>query len=238
MRTGVRAGKFTAAWSHTTPGGGASGAVPRCRALGPGGSAPDPRGPSHAREGRPPRSAVSAAARTTAPRVTTKEGPGAFLPLVSLDGLEWQRSRPVGPSMAVAYSDIARVLDGARRRQGLIVLATALGWGLAGVLLALLLGVGLLGAGAFPAANVRQTTLALVAMAAVVALAWAAVALMRRASTPLTVARTLSRAAPELRSDLLSSVELESDYEDIRASGRYSVALVDAHVARTAERAL
>ena len=44
--------------------------------------------------------------------------------------------------MAVAYSDIARVLDGARRRQGLIVLATALGWGLAGVLLALLLGVG------------------------------------------------------------------------------------------------
>lgn len=140
--------------------------------------------------------------------------------------------------MAVAYSDIARVLDGARRRQGLIVLATALGWGLAGILLTLLLGVALLGAAVLPAAGVRQSTLALASIVAVVALAWAAVALMRRASTPLTVARSVGRAAPELRSDLLSSVELEGEYEDIRSSGRYSVALVDAHVARTAERAL
>ena len=139
--------------------------------------------------------------------------------------------------MAVAYSEIARVLDGARRRQGLIVLATALGWGLAGILLCLLAGVGLLGAGMFPATGVRQSTLALASIAAVVALAWAAVALMRRASTPVSVARSLGRSSPEIRSDLLSSVELEEDYEEIRSSGRYSVALVDAHVARTAERA-
>ncbi len=140
--------------------------------------------------------------------------------------------------MAVAYSDIARVLDGARRRQGLIVLATALGWGLAGVLLCLLIGVGLLGAGVFPAGGVRQSTFAIVSIVAVVALAWAAVALMRRASTPVSVARSLGRSAPELKSDLISSVELEEDYEDIRSSGHFSLALVDAHVARTAERAL
>ena len=140
--------------------------------------------------------------------------------------------------MAVGYSDIARVLDGARRRHGLIVLATALGWGLAGVLVCLLAGAGLLGGGFFPANAVRQSTLALASIVAVIALAWAAVALVRRASTPISVARSLGRSAPELRSDLVSSVELEDDYEDIRASGRFSVALVDAHVARTAERAL
>ncbi len=140
--------------------------------------------------------------------------------------------------MAVAYSDIARVLDGARRRQGLIVLATAMGWGLAGVLLSLLLGASLLGAGVFRAAGVRQATLALASIAAVVALAWAAVSLVRRASTPLSVAHSLGRSSPEIRSDLLSSVELEEDYDQIRRTGCYSVALVDAHVARTAERAL
>ncbi len=140
--------------------------------------------------------------------------------------------------MAIAYSDIARVLDGARRRQGWIVLATALGCGLAGVLACLLVGVSLLGAGVGPTAALRQATLAVASISSVIALAWAAVALMRRASTPLAVARSVGRTTPELKSDLLSSVELEEEYEDIRCSGRYSVALVDAHVARTAQRAL
>jgi len=139
--------------------------------------------------------------------------------------------------MAIAYSDIARVLDGARRRQGWIVLATALGAGLAGVLGCLLLGAALLGAGVGAAFAVRQATLALASIVVVVALAWAAVSLMRRASTPVAVAKNVGKAAPELRSDLLSSVELEDEYEDLERSGRYSVALVDAHIARTAERA-
>ena len=139
--------------------------------------------------------------------------------------------------MAIAYSDIARVLDGARRRQGWIVLATALGAGLAGVLACLLLGAALLGAGVGPYFAVRQATLALASIVVVVALAWAAVSLMRRASTPIAVAKNVGKAAPELRSDLLSSVELEDEYEDLERSGRYSVALVDAHIARTAERA-
>jgi hypothetical protein len=140
--------------------------------------------------------------------------------------------------MAIAYSDIARVLDGARRRQGWVVLATALGAGLAGILACVLLGVALLGAAIGPAAAIRESTLALASILAVIALAWAAVALMRRASTPVAVAKSVGRTAPELKSDLLSSVELEDEYEDIRGSGRYSVALVDAHIARTAERAL
>ncbi len=140
--------------------------------------------------------------------------------------------------MAIAYSDIARVLDGARRRQGWIVLATALGAGLAGILACLLLGVALLGTAIGPAAAVRGSTLALASILVVIAVTWAAVALMRRASTPVAVARSMGRTAPELKGDLLSSVELEDEYEDIRGSGCYSVALVDAHIARTAERAL
>jgi hypothetical protein len=139
--------------------------------------------------------------------------------------------------MAVAYSDIARVLDGARRRHGWIVLGTAAAGGLACVLAALLVGAALLGAGAGPAGAIRHVTLALAAILAVSALAWAAVTLMRRASTPVSVAKSLGEAAPALRSDLLSSVELEEDYADLERSGRYSVALVDAFVAGTAERA-
>ena len=139
--------------------------------------------------------------------------------------------------MASAYSEIARVLDGARRRQGWIVLATAGGNGLAAVLLLLLAGAALLGAGVGRAAPVRAATLAAAALAALCALAWAAVALMRRASSPVAVARRVGEAAPELRSDLVSSVELEEDYEELLRTGRYSVALVDAHIARTAERA-
>jgi Domain of unknown function (DUF4175) len=143
-----------------------------------------------------------------------------------------------GP-MAIAYAHIARVLDGARRRQGWIVLATAAASGLSAVLTLLLVGVGVLGAG-LPgawASALRHGILAAAALSAVCALAWGAVALMRRASSPLSVARRVGASMPELRSDLLSSVELEEDYEDVQRSGRYSVELVDAHIARTAERA-
>src|SRR5689334_15110344 len=138
--------------------------------------------------------------------------------------------------MAVAYSEISRVLDGARRRQGWVVLGTALGWGAAAALVAVLAGVCALGAG-WARSPVRQATLAAAAIAVVSALAWAAVALMRRASTPAAVARTVGRAAPELRGDLLSSVELEDEYEEVRESGRFSIALVDAHISHTAARA-
>ncbi|GEJ57604.1 DUF4175 family protein [Anaeromyxobacter diazotrophicus] len=139
--------------------------------------------------------------------------------------------------MAIAYSEIARVLDGARRRQGWVVLATAAGGALCAVLLVGLGGAALLGAGVGRPTPVRAAALAAAALVALSALAWAAVAAMRRASSPLAVARRVGEAAPELRSDLVSSVELEDDYEEVQRTGRYSVALVDAHIARTAERA-
>ncbi len=138
--------------------------------------------------------------------------------------------------MASAYPDIARVLSQARRRQGWVVLGTALAAGMAGSLACLLLGVSVLGAGTGKLPAVRYATLALTALAAACALAWAVVALVRRASTPVAVARRIGAKSPEIRSDLISSVELDEEYDDVERSGRYSVALVDAHIARTAGR--
>ncbi len=139
--------------------------------------------------------------------------------------------------MANAASDIARVLDRARRRQAGVVLATAAALGLAGALLALLGGTALLGAGWVSPAAARQVALALGSIAVVAALAWAAVALVRSAGTPLAVARRVGAAAPELRGDLVSSVELEEEREELRRSGSASVALLDEHLQRTALRA-
>ncbi len=138
--------------------------------------------------------------------------------------------------MAIAHSDIARVLDGARRRQGWIVLGAALGFGAAGVLAWLLLGAALLGAGWGSPPVLRQVTLALAAITALAALTWAALVVTRRASSPIAVARSLGERAPALRDDLLSAVELEEEYEEARRTGRYSVALMDAHARWTAER--
>ncbi len=140
--------------------------------------------------------------------------------------------------MATAYSDIARVLDGARRRQGWIALGSSLAAGLGGALVAFLLGAVLVGAGLGPPTGVRAATLALAALAVVVALAWAALAVMRRASTHLAVARSVGERVPDLKSDLLTSVELEEERDEIAVSGRYSAVLVEAHVAHTAGRAL
>jgi hypothetical protein len=137
--------------------------------------------------------------------------------------------------MTVAYGDIARVLDGARRRQLRVVLLAALGFGLAAGLVVLLAGAVALFLGA--RIGVRSLTLAAAATVLVAAAALAIRALLRTAWSAEAAARTVARDAPALRSDLLSSVELAREREDIQASGRYSVALVDAHLARTAEAA-
>jgi hypothetical protein len=89
---------------------------------------------------------------------------------------------------------------------------------------------------------VRAAALAAAGTALVGALAFAIAALVRRAWTSEAVAREVARGAaaeerPALESDLVSSVQLAREREEIQASGRYSVALVDAHVERTAERA-
>ncbi|WP_242344754.1 DUF4175 family protein [Anaeromyxobacter terrae] len=137
--------------------------------------------------------------------------------------------------MTVAYGDIARVLDGARRRQLRVVLLAALGFGLAAGLTVLLAGAVALFLGA--RIGVRSLTLAAAVTVIVAAAALAIRALLRTAWSAEAAARTVARDAPALRSDLLSSVELAREREAIQASGRYSLALVDAHLARTAEAA-
>ncbi|HZZ86317.1 MAG TPA: DUF4175 family protein [Anaeromyxobacteraceae bacterium] len=138
--------------------------------------------------------------------------------------------------MSGSYPQIARVLDGARRREAFIVLGAAAGWGLAAALLALLLGALSLAAWPGRGPGLRLAALGAAAIAVACAGAWALVALMRRASSPESVARTVAAGEPALRSDLVSAVELARQRDDIAADGRYSVALLDAHLDDTARR--
>jgi len=137
--------------------------------------------------------------------------------------------------MSVPYGEIARVLGGARRRQVWVVLLGALGFGAAAALLFLLAGASALALGARPWA--RALSLAATVLALTAAAALALRALLRTAWSDEAAARTVSGGEPALRSDLVSSVELSRERGDIQATGRFSIALVDAHLARTAERA-
>jgi hypothetical protein len=137
--------------------------------------------------------------------------------------------------MSVAYGEIARVLGGARRRQVRVVVLGALAFGSAAALSFLLGGAAALAAGG--RAWVRALSLAGAVAALAGAAAFAIRALLRTAWSDEAAARTVARDEPALRSDLVSSVELSRERSDIQATGRFSVALVDAHVARTAERA-
>ncbi|GAO01347.1 DUF4175 family protein [Anaeromyxobacter sp. PSR-1] len=137
--------------------------------------------------------------------------------------------------MAGAYADIARVLQGARRRQVRVVLLTAAAGGGAAALLCLLAGAIALSAGA-------RTGFRLVALAgaglAVLGAAIAAVrALLRGARDDEAAARAVASGEPALRSALLSSVELARARPLLAASGELSVELLDAHLDLTAERA-
>jgi transglutaminase-like putative cysteine protease len=137
--------------------------------------------------------------------------------------------------MTVAYREIGRVLDGARRRQVQVVLLAALAFGAAAALLALFAGAAALALGA--RAWVRAAALLGGAAGAAGAVGWAIRALLRTAWSEEAAARTIACDEPALRSDLVSSVELSRERASILATGRYSVALVDGHVERTAARA-
>jgi len=137
--------------------------------------------------------------------------------------------------MAASYTDISRVLGGARRREGRIVLLTAGALGLSGASLSALAGALALSRGLGSAAAVQRLALGSAALALLAAAAWAGVALLRRASSPEATARFLGRAEPALRSDLLSAVELWRDRDGLATAG-YSLALADAHVEHTAAR--
>ena len=134
--------------------------------------------------------------------------------------------------MTVAYGDIARVLDGARRRKVRVVVLATAGLGLAVALLVLLLGAVALSRGA--RIGIRPVVLALAVTALAAAIAVAVRALRRTAWTREAAARAVAREDEGLRSDLVSSVELARERDEIRESGRFSVALVDAHLERTA----
>jgi hypothetical protein len=137
--------------------------------------------------------------------------------------------------MSVAHAEITRVLAGARRRQVWVVLVAAAAYGVAGAALCLLGGAAALGLGV--RGWVRPVALAGAALCAVAALLWAARMLLRTAWSDEAAARTVGRADAGLRSDLVSAVELSRERADIQASGRFSLALLDAHVTRAAERA-
>jgi len=138
--------------------------------------------------------------------------------------------------MAATYEDIARVLGQTRRREGRIVLSTAAGAALAAAGVAIFLGAWSLGRGAGSPATVRLGVLACAVLALVGAATWAGVLLVRRARTPEASARRLGEVEPSLSLDLLAAVELQGEREGLEAAGT-SVALADAHVARSAERA-
>ena len=137
--------------------------------------------------------------------------------------------------MTGAYADIARLLRAARRRMATLSLAMALGNGLAAGLACLLSGALALAAGArLPFRFVALGGFALVLLGS---LARALLDVFRQVGGEEAAARTLAAADPSLRSALQSSVELSREREEIAAVGRFSVALLDAHVERTAARA-
>ncbi len=137
--------------------------------------------------------------------------------------------------MPPAYGDIERVLGRARRREAGLLLLAASGLGLACALVVALAGAFALARGVGHPGAVRQVVLALATFCLVGAATWAALSLLGRAASPEAMARTLGRGQPNLRSDLVSAVELSRDYQGLAAQG-YSLPLVDAHVERTASR--
>ncbi|HSN90529.1 MAG TPA: DUF4175 family protein [Anaeromyxobacteraceae bacterium] len=133
------------------------------------------------------------------------------------------------------HGEIARVLAGARRRQARILALAAASQGLAGALACLLAGAAALALGArLPVARPVAWGGAIAALALAVGRAMLVAA--RTAWTPEAAARSLGAGTPGLGSDLVSAVELGRDREDIVRTGRFSLALVDGHIERAAER--
>ena len=141
-------------------------------------------------------------------------------------------------SVATPYSEISRVLSVARRREGRVALGTAAGWGLAAAAMALLGGALLLAYGpAWALTFGRPLSLALAALSIVGALLWGGYEVWKGARSHQDVARTAASDDLALRSALLSAVELARERSALERTGSLSVALVDEHIARTAERA-
>jgi hypothetical protein len=135
--------------------------------------------------------------------------------------------------MAVGYTEIDRVIQRARGRHARIAAAT-------GLLRAVAQGVGCLLGGSLGVAIGGRIGFARVAtlLGITAALVLEGVRLfraLRAAREPAFVARLLASGDAPLLSSLVSAVELERDREEIRRSGRFSLALVDGHVERSAQ---
>ena len=111
----------------------------------------------------------------------------------------------------------------------------ALGFGAAAALLCLLVGASALALGARP--SIRGASLAATALVLAATAALAVRALLRTAWSDEAAARTVAGGEPALRSDLVSSVELYPGTGRHPGVRPFSLALVDAHLTRTAERA-
>ncbi|MGB8933102.1 MAG: hypothetical protein WCC48_17790, partial [Anaeromyxobacteraceae bacterium] len=134
--------------------------------------------------------------------------------------------------MTVGYAEIARVLRGARGRLVRILAGSAALRALAQAVACLLGGALGVAAGA-RIGFARPVTL--LGMAAAFALeGWRYARALRAARDPEVVARALGGSDGPLRSALVSAVELERDRGEIEASGRFSLALLDGHVDRSA----
>jgi hypothetical protein len=136
--------------------------------------------------------------------------------------------------MSAGPADIARCLDEAKRRRRQVILAAAAAAGLAGAAAVLLAGAAALHLGARPA-PVRGLALTGAGLALAGALAWAWRVLRREVWSDTGTARTVTRSAPALRSDLVSAVELLRARPGLAKSEAVSLALLDAHVERTAQ---
>jgi hypothetical protein len=130
------------------------------------------------------------------------------------------------------YAEIARVIERARDRQRRILSGSA-------ALRALAKALACLFGGAFGVALGAGIGFARIAtllgvLAAVAIEAWRALRALRETGDPARVARAVAEGNDRLRSALVSAVELERDRGEIETSGRFSLALVDGHVARSA----
>jgi len=137
--------------------------------------------------------------------------------------------------MNEGYVEIARVIEQARVRRRRILLGAA-------VLRAAARGAACLLGGALGVAAGAQVGFArpvtLMGILAAVALeAWRAARELRAGRDPETVARAITESDGHLRSTLLSAVELDRSRGEIEASGRFSLALVDGHVAQASRAA-
>lgn len=134
--------------------------------------------------------------------------------------------------MTEGYPEIARVIERARVRQGRIEAGAAALRALAqaiGCLLGGAVGIALGGGVGFTRGAVLVGVLA-----AVGAEGWRLWRSRRTARDPSAVAQAITAGDPALRSALLSAVELARARAEIEASGRFSLALVDGHLARSA----